>query len=166
MLYFSFMEAMEDTLNPILLGLFFIATCSICLSGFSIVMVRTLISTRPHSCTSYFLCYSSSSLLIFFLHSWPPSFLPFIFLFYLFIPSSPSPLLSLSLCFSLVSHHSSLYLFLLSLLTFLSFFTFCSLFLSHSLLSFTFYTHILLSFFFFVSVFNITGPNSSLGHCR
>ncbi|XP_021941235.1 odorant receptor 4-like [Zootermopsis nevadensis] len=33
-----FMNAMEDTLNPVLLGLFFIAMTSICLSAFSIVM--------------------------------------------------------------------------------------------------------------------------------
>ncbi|PNF35138.1 hypothetical protein B7P43_G09269 [Cryptotermes secundus] len=33
-----FMKAMEDTLHPVLLGLFFIATGCICLSGFSVVM--------------------------------------------------------------------------------------------------------------------------------
>lgn len=36
------MHAMEDVFSPILLGVFFIATLSICLCGFSIVMVRTI----------------------------------------------------------------------------------------------------------------------------
>ena len=36
------MHAVEDVFSPILLGVFFIATFTICLCGFSIVMVRTI----------------------------------------------------------------------------------------------------------------------------
>jgi len=36
------MNGMEETLNPMLLGLFFLATCCICISSFSAAMVSIL----------------------------------------------------------------------------------------------------------------------------
>jgi hypothetical protein len=59
------MHAMEDLFSPILLGVFFIATFSICLCGFSIVMVRT---RHAHLCnfSSFlfsFVCLSVSAIL-------------------------------------------------------------------------------------------------------
>jgi hypothetical protein len=134
---------MEDTLNPVLLGLFFIATCSICLSGFSIVMVRILNSPCLHSCTSLLLCllflFLPTPSLSFFLHFWlllPSS--PLSSFFYLFIPSPPSPLLSLSLCFCLFPIILLCICSYFSLITFLSFFTYCFPFLTHSILSHSF----------------------------
>jgi hypothetical protein len=53
---------MEDALNPVLLGLFFIATFSICLSAFSIVMVSTL---NNHFEFLFFLAFFLSSLYLF-----------------------------------------------------------------------------------------------------
>jgi hypothetical protein len=59
------MHAMEDVLSPILLGVFFTATFSICLCGFSIVMVRTLnahLSYLIFFLSSLFICFSLPSL--------------------------------------------------------------------------------------------------------
>lgn len=38
------MHAIEDVFSPILLGVFFISTTSVCLCGFSMAMVRTNLS--------------------------------------------------------------------------------------------------------------------------
>lgn len=58
------MHAVEDVFNPILLGVFFIATLSICFCGFSIVMVRTinthLSNFTPYCLLSLFLSLSLS----------------------------------------------------------------------------------------------------------
>lgn len=143
MLCLSFMKAMIDTLNSVLLGMFFIAKCSICSSGFSIVVVCILQNACLHNCTSYFLCYSSSSLLLpyslSFLFSFP------VFLCYSFVPPSHSSYPFLSSCFCLFPIIILRICSFFSSITFLSFFTYCSF--SHSF--FPFCLSVLSTFFFF-----------------
>jgi hypothetical protein len=73
---------MEDTLNPMLLGLFFLATCTVCFCAFSMVMVRTLkayLIVKSPSCFLFFLPSFHSSL--------SSSFIPLHFAFVLSLSS-------------------------------------------------------------------------------